>query len=202
MSVFDMGAILSRWLSCGALCLGLFACGPSIPDRYVIERDIDAFAYRRYQHVLDIEFRIPDNAAAGHAATYVRRRGTELAAATAFVSVYERATSLAAEVRDRIRTLSSYEPVMKRMHGEWVWELESADDHWYLWVSSNHVVKVGSAGDIPSDILRSYLRIYSSDLNQHGLAARGASSAGPSRSETEETEEDSLPEHLREGSPR
>ena len=51
--------------------LALAACGPSVPDRFVLERDFDGLRFRRYQHVLDVELVIQTNAAEGHIATYV-----------------------------------------------------------------------------------------------------------------------------------
>ena len=70
------------------VALGLSAaCGASIPTLFVVEKDLDDFSYRRYQHVLDVEFQVAGNPAEGHTATYFRRGGSGVVIATAFVTV-------------------------------------------------------------------------------------------------------------------
>ena len=86
------------WLAVGLLA-ALPGCGPSIPTRFVLERDVDGWAYRRYQRVLDVELAIEGNPAVGHTATYVRRASRtsdQVPFANVFVSVYERPEGLAA----------------------------------------------------------------------------------------------------------
>lgn len=177
-------------------------CAASIPARFVVEKDIDDFSYRRYQHVLDVEFQVAENPAEGHTATYFRR-GDQVILATAFVTVYEKAPGLAEEVRERVEDLATYEAEMQKLEGEWVWVLRG-DAPWVLWVSANRVVKLGgpAGGAVPEPVLEEYLSIYPSDLTESGSADEDAPSAGPSRAIAEESEELEVPSSLQEGTPR
>lgn len=186
----------------GAMLAG---CGSSLPARYVVERDMGDFRYRRYQQVLDVEFPVADNPAVGHTASYVRRdHGEEVVFATAFVTVYEKPTALVAEVHDRLDTLGTYEVDVGELEGEHVWWLDGGSDRWALWVSGKHVVKLGAprGEEIPEDIAEIYVDLYPSDLDERGKAEEGAPSAGQSQREVEEEREMTLPGHLREGAPR
>ncbi|MGE0786522.1 MAG: hypothetical protein AB7S26_12700 [Sandaracinaceae bacterium] len=189
-------------------------CGPSIPTRYVLERDVDQWSYRRYQHVLDVEFAIEGNPASGHTATYVQRaRGTsrEIPYANVFVSVYERPQGLAAEVRRLVRALASYEVSVRDLGGGKVWYLDAGPgDRWAVWVSGPYVVKVGASegqDDVPEPIVSAYMGIYSSDLDENGRARDGTASAGdpeePAAPAPEaEGEGDEVPGFLRPNAPR
>jgi hypothetical protein len=181
-------------------------CGASIPVRYVLERDIGDFQYRRYQKVLDVEFPVEGNAGVGHTASYVRRGHTEeVAFATAFVTVYEKPASLVAEVRDRLDTLGTYEVTVGELSGGRVFWLDGGDDRWALWVSGRYVVKLGAprGEEIPNNIASDYMGIYPSDLDEHGRAKDGAASAGPShRQREEQSQELDMPAHLRENAPQ
>ncbi|MEO0325354.1 MAG: hypothetical protein AAF447_20520, partial [Myxococcota bacterium] len=165
----------------------LAACGPSLPPRYVVEADLGAFAYRRYQRVLDVEVPVVGNAAEGHTATYVARRrdGAEVVLATAFVTVYAKAASLTAEVRERLEELASLELRAVRLRRANLWRLEGDATRWLLWVSGRHLVKLGGppGEPVPDALLRRYLALYPSDLDAQGRARRGAASAGPSQAE-------------------
>ena len=195
----------------------LSACGPNIPPRYVLERDVGDFQYRRYQEVLDVEFPLEGNAASGHTATYLRRGvredGADLRVATAFVTVYTEAPSLAAEIRERLETLHSYEIAVRKVNGEWVWVLDGGDIPWVMWVSGRHLIKLGGSPEevddedsdteygIPGDILNAYTDLFDSDLDRHGQAREGSPSYGPSRTETEDSEELDIPASLRDDAP-
>ena len=63
------------WFLLLACCAS--ACGSALPGRYVIERDLDGFAYRRYQKTLGIEVPIEGNEAVGHTATYLKREQSD-----------------------------------------------------------------------------------------------------------------------------
>lgn len=179
------------------------ACGASIPTRFVVEKDIDGYAYRRYQNVLDVEFPVVDNPAEGHTATYFQRGRGGVVLATAFVTVYEKAPGLAEEIRERMEDLATYEAAVGKREGEWVWLLEG-DAPWALWVSANRVIKLGgpAGGEVPEALLEEYLDLYPSDLTESGSADEDAESAGPSRAIAEESEELEVPASLQEGAPR
>jgi hypothetical protein len=193
-------------LGLAGLCLGLLgACGPKLPPRFVVERDVGELAYRRYQHVLDVEMPIEGNAAEGHTATYLRRgEGEDVALATAFVTVYAQAPSLAEEIFERLEQLASYELETVKLEGEWVWRLEGDEATWFLWVSGRHLVKLGvpSGRELPEDLADTYLDLYSSDLGENGRAREGAASAGASTTRQEEEGDVDVPSSLREGAPR
>lgn len=145
------------------LCIG---CAPNLPTRYVFEHDIGDFTYRRYQRVTDVEFEISDNNSVRHVASYTKYDNGQLKAITALVTVYQKSDSLAADIYDQIQTLAGYEVHSRRIFRNWVWYLNSPDDHWILWINENHVVRVGSREQISDSVLRRYLRTYPSDLTK------------------------------------
>ncbi len=184
------------------LALLALGCSPSIPARYVVERPIGEYDFRRYQHVLDVELVVPENPGDGHTAVYVARRGEGMEVLTAFVSVYQQPASLAAEVKERLERLGTYDRRVIEVEGENVWELDGGDDRWLLWVSSNRVVKLGApnGGEIPEDFAEIYLDLYPSDLDEHGRAREGTASVGASRSDGEDEPgriEPEMPSNLR-----
>ena len=173
----------------------LAGCSPSLPARYVVEREIGDYAYRRYQHVLDVEWVVADNPGEGHTAVYVRRAaaadGSDMRLASAFVSVYDHAASLAAEVKTRIEGLGSYEASVVEHERAHVWLLDGGEDRFLLWVSGRFVVKLGAAGgaELPEDLVERYLDIYPSDLDEHGRARPGTASVGQPQDVEEPTPE-------------
>lgn len=182
--------------------VALTACGPGIPDRFVLERDFEGLRFRRYQHVLDVELVIESNSAEGHIATYVVTGAEEPRIVTAFVTVYDHPASLAAEVRARLQTVGSYQQSVERRERAYMHVLRDGEEEWVLWVSGRYVVKLGAAvGGVPEELLERYLDPYPSDLDERGRARRSADSAGEAESETEE-EDDEMPASLREGAPR
>jgi hypothetical protein len=188
-----------------ALLLVLVAagCGPGVPDRFVLERDFDGLRFRRYQHVLDVELVIESNTAEGHIASYVVTGGETPRIVTAFVTVYDHAPSLAAEVRARLATIGSYEQSVEEREGDYMHVLRSGDEEWVLWVSGQYVVKLGAAeGGVPEDLIEAYLDPYPSDLDERGRARRRADSAGEAAGVGEDAEDDDMPASLREQAPR
>lgn len=189
-----------------ALVASVFACGLTLPPRYVVERDVGELAYRRYQHVLDVELPIEGNVAEGHTATYLRRReGEQIGLATAFVTVYTQAPSLSEEIFERLEDLASYELSTVKVEGEWVWRLAGDEATWFLWVSGRHLVKLGVPVDreLPEELADTYLDLYPSDLGENGRAREGTASAGSSATQRdEELGETEMPSSLREGAPR
>jgi len=211
--VFTISPMLRRGLPALALLLLslaapslLIACSAALPTRMVVEHDLGAYSYRRYQRTLDVEFAIEGNAAVGHTATYVRRHGDHPLLATAFVTVYDHAASLSAELLERLESLGTYDRSMVRVSGEWVHRLESGDEVWLVWASGAHIVKLGAprGRDMPEDVADAYLDLYPSDLDEHGRAEEDAESAGPSQTQHEEEGELELelPSTLRDGAPR
>jgi hypothetical protein len=186
----------------------LTGCASALPPRYVIEHDLDGFVYRRYQKTLDVELTIRGNEATGHTATYLRRgRGKRVAITTAFVTVYERAAALAAEVHERLSALDRYQLSVQKLGSDYVLALDAGpNERWVMWVSGRHVIKLGApVGEaLPAAIAEAYLDAYPSDLDEHGHAREGTASRGPSQRERNENGEPEreLPRDLRENAPR
>lgn len=159
-----------------------FGCAAKPPARYVIERDLGSYHYRRYQQVLDVELPIPENPAVGHTATYVRG-GDPVRVVPVFVTAYERAPSLAESVRQRLRAMDEYTLEVDKVAGEHVWRMRGeSGDVWLLWVSGRQLVKVGAPeGEprVPERVVEAYLELYPSDLDRKGKVKRRAESAGP-----------------------
>ena len=185
-------------------CLGLAAicagCGPSIPARFVLEREVGELAYRRYQRVLDVEFPVEGNPGVGHTATYVLRstRGG-VPYVNVFVTVYETAPSLTAEVRRQLRTLGSYDVRVEDVGGGRAWSLDGGDgDRWVLWVSANRVVKIGgsASAELQRRVIEEYMGVYPSDLDEQGRAREGTPSFGDAGDHDVASEDLELPRSL------
>lgn len=195
---------LLEWL---AVSLVLVGCGASLPPRYVIENDLGPFAYRRYQKSLDIEVPIEGNAATGHTASYLRRGASdEVAVVTAFVTVYSRAKSLAAEARNALSNLGGYTLKPAELAGENVWLLDAEGrERWCVWVSEQRLVKIGvqPGQEFPEPVIEAYANLYPSDLDEHGVARPDAPSAGKAKATLDEESDDlAVPRDLRENAPR
>jgi hypothetical protein len=190
-----------------ALTSVVLGCGSELPGRFVIERDLGSFRYRRYQKTLGAELEVAGNPAQGHTATYLQRDRAGIAVATAFVSVYSRAASLVAETRERLNALGRFRMRVQPFDGQHAWLLDAGpDERLAVWVSGRYVVKLGapSGGSFPGDVVAAYLDAYPSDLDAHGRARPGASSGGPSARERARAEQQdrTVPRHLRENAPR
>jgi hypothetical protein len=162
-------------------CLSLWACGPKLPPRYVIEGDVDGYRYRRYQQVLDIELPIEGNAAVAHTATYVRG-GESVRVAPVVVTTYDHAAGLTETVRQRLRSMDGYALEVSEVSGDHVWRMRgAAGDLWVLWVSDHYLAKVGAPegeAEVPPALVEAYLDLYPSDLDDKGKAKAGRTSAG------------------------
>ena len=182
-------AALTRTASLALLALAAVGCASGPPPRYVIERDLGTFAYRRYQKSFDIEVPIAGNQATGHTASYLQRNPSrDVEVATAFVTVYTHARSLAAEVRAALQKLGGYTLTPSEVAAEWVWVLEAPGrERWCVWVSGARLVKLGAQAGrpFPDVIVRAYLDLYPSDLDERGLARPDAESAGPAQQAAE-----------------
>jgi hypothetical protein len=165
-----------------ALALSLIAaCGPKLPPRYVLEKDLDGFKFRRYQQVLDVELPFEGNPAVGHTATYVRG-GKTVHVAPVFVTVYQRGPGLTESVRQGLRGMSGYSFDIVKQHGGYVYRMRGeSKDSWLLWVSGRALVKLGAPdgeSEVPEELLEAYLDAYPSDLDDKGKAKEDAESAG------------------------
>jgi hypothetical protein len=167
----------------------LAACGPKLPPRYVIEKDVGGYKFRRYQQVLDVELPIDGNEAVGHTATYVRG-GKTIRVAPVFVTVYQKSAGLTESVRQSLRAMQAYTFDITKQSGAYVYRMRGeGGDSWLLWVSGPHLVKLGAPEgekEVPEELLESYLDQYPSDLDDQGKAKKGALSAGAAAAPSEE----------------
>jgi len=174
---------LKTWLL--GLVLLTCACASSLPPRFVIEHDLDGYAYRRYQKSFDIEIPVADNSATGHTAAYLLREGDDVAVYTAFVTVYARAASLAAEVRGGLARMPGYTLTPGELAGQNVWMLASNDpERFCVWPSGRYLVKLGApkSAPFPDAIAKAYASLYPSDLDEYGYAREGSASYGEAKS--------------------
>jgi hypothetical protein len=187
------------------LCLAALGCSSSLPTRYVIERDLSGYAFRRYQNSLDVDVPVEANPAQGHSAAYLHRAGKHVDIVTAFVTVYERPTALTAEVRQSLATLPGYKLLTEEHFGQHVWVLRAGSEPQYVvWPSGRFLVKLGakSLPELPEGLAEAYAALYPSDLDEHGHARKDAASSGSAKQEQREESEPELPANLREGAPR
>ena len=163
------------------LWLTTAACSSSLPQRYVIERDLGRYHYRRYQETLEAELPIAGNRAHGHTAAYLRRTAQGVDAISAFVTVYARPAQLTETLRAELAELPGYEFRTEQLAGHYAWMLASSSDaSFWLWTSGQFVVKLGApAGQrIPDDVAEPYAALYPSDLDSFGHAREGTASGG------------------------
>jgi hypothetical protein len=176
------------WLS--LLAGALAACGPKLPPRYVLEKDLGSYKFRRYQQVLDVELPIAGNEAVGHTATYVRG-GKTIRVAPVFVTVYQKGAGLTESVRQSLRSMQGYSFEISKQSGAYLYGMRGeGGDSWFIWVSGRHLVKLGAPEgekEVPEDLLESYLDQYPSDLDEQGKAKNGAESAGAAATTSEPT---------------
>lgn len=170
------------WPVC-CIALGVFstACTPQVPERYVIEKDVATFQYRRYQQVLQVELPVEGNPAIAHTATYVRG-GETILIAPVVLTTYEHASGLAESLRQRLRSMEDYTFEVRKLSGSYVWHLQGADDVWVLWVSGPYLVKLGAPegqSQVPEPLLEAYLKQYPSALDARGKAKDEAASNAP-----------------------
>jgi len=185
--------------------LAAIGCGSSLPARYVIERDLDGYAFRRYQKSLDVDLPVESNAAEGHSAAYLKRSGQSVDIVTAFVTVYTRPQALTADVRGHLESLPGYKLQTEERFGQYVWVLRAGGEPSYVvWPSGRFLVKLGAKAvpGMPEDLAEAYAALYPSDLDEHGHARKDAASSGAAKVELREESEPELPASLREGAPR
>jgi hypothetical protein len=107
--------------------------------------------------------------------------------------------------------LERYKTTVQKLGGGYVWLLDAGpSERWALWVSGRYLVKLGAPQDesIPEALADAYMNLYASDLDEHGRAEPGSTSAGTSKRERQENAEQGkqpereVPHYLRENAPR
>ncbi len=156
----------------------LWACGgsPPPPPRGVIEGDVGAWRFRRYQEVLDVEVWVAGNRGVAYAATYAHdtaekiNRLTDDDIATAMVTRYDKPEGVLRETVKFVRRLAQekgYQVEEKKLGGVRVVVITRDDEAWALWAAPGHVIKIGGYGriDVPSSLVESYGDRYPSQLS-------------------------------------
>lgn len=171
-----------RSLIVAAVIIG--ACGGTQvpPARGVIEADLDAWRFRRFQKLLDTEVWIENNRGVAYAATYVlesalqrgRLRDGDLV--NAVVTRFEKSDAVEPAFVALMRRLSNesgYSVEEREIDDAWVIEVRGFGEAWTWWTSGAHAVKVGGKGrtDVPEAVVEAYLDRYASGLAAGALDA-------------------------------
>ncbi len=177
-------------VSAVALVMLITACGgaPPVPKRGVIEGDIGAWKYRRYQPVLDVEVWVENNKAEAYTASYIaedaekRGRVEDKDVVSVFVTRYEKNDGVLRESVKLARRLAAeegYQVDEGKIGGARAFTIVGHGEAWVMWAAKNHFVFVGGRGhsDVPAAVFSSYASRYPSSIP--GGALEGPLPAGP-----------------------
>jgi hypothetical protein len=169
----------------------LAACGgkPPVPKRGVVERDLGAWKFRRFQPVLDVEVWVEGNKAEAFTASYVTDAAEKAGKVedkdivNVFVTRYEREDGVVRETVKLARRLAAeqgYQVDENKIGGARTLSITGNGEAWVMWPAKKHVVKVGGRGleNVPSAMVESYADRYPSQLP--GGSLEGPLPAGPS----------------------
>jgi hypothetical protein len=173
-----------------AVSLALGACGghPPVPKRGVVESDLGAWKFRRFQPVLDVEVWVEGNKAEAYTASYVaesaEKRGhvEDKDVVNVFVTRYEKPDGVVRETVKLVRRLAAeqgYQVDETKLGGGRTLTINGHGEAWVIWPSKRNVVKVGGRGRdaVPESVVSSYIDRYPSALP--GGALGGAPPPGP-----------------------
>ncbi len=163
-----------RW--CLFACVvTLFACGgkPPIPKRGVVEGDLGAWKFRRFQPVLDVEVWVENNKAEAYTASYVSEDAEKTGhvedkdVVSVFVTRYERDDGVLRETVKLVRRLAAeggYQVDEDKVGGARALTINGHGESWVMWAAKKHVVKVGGRGreTVPAGMVESYADRYPS----------------------------------------
>lgn len=168
-------ALLSRVAALS--CVLAAACGgPSKPPkRGVIEKNLNAWNFRRYQAVLDVEVWVPKNDAAAHTASYVRAKAEKSGrldrrdVVNAFVTRYQRDNGVLRALVKFCRRLAQeqgYVVEERKLGGARLFTVTGAGEAWATWAAERHIVKLGGRGleSVPESLIEAYVDRYPSRL--------------------------------------
>ena len=172
------------------LPLILAACGghPPVPKRGVVEADLGAWRFRRFQPVLDVEVWVDGNKAEAYTASYVadeaEQRGhvDDKDVVNVFVTKYAKDDGVVRETVRLARRLAAeqgYQVDEAKIGGARALTINGHGESWVMWPARRYVVKVGGRGrtDVPSSIVADYAERYPSLLP--GGALEGPLPGGP-----------------------
>lgn len=170
--------------------VAVFACGgnPPPPKRGVVEADLGAWKFRRFQPVLDVEVWVEGNPAQAYTASYVtdeaEKKGhvEDKDVVNVFVTRYEKPDGVVRETVKLARRLASeggYHVDEDKVGGVRALTINGHGEAWVMWAATRHVVKVGGRGreTVPDSVVKSYGERYPSQLP--GGALEGPLPPGP-----------------------
>ena len=174
------------------IALGAFlgGCGghPPRPKRGVVEADLGAWKFRRFQPVLDVEVWVENNKAEAYTASYIaddaEKRGhiEDKDVVNVFVTRYEKDDGVLRETVKLARRLAAeagYQVDESKIGGARALTINGHGESWVMWAAKRHVVKVGGRGrdNVPSSVVASYADRYPSLVP--GGALEGPLPPGP-----------------------
>lgn len=190
---------MRAWLIAGLLTL--LACGgkPSVPKRGVVESDVGAWKFRRFQPVLDVEVWVENNQAEAYTASYVaeeaEKRGhvDDKDVVNVFVTRYTKDDGVLRETVKLVRRLAAeggYQVDEGKIGGVRALTINGHGESWVMWASKKHVVKVGGRGrqTVPESMVESYAERYPSVIP--GGVLEGPLPEGPDNAVQKEDKED------------
>ncbi len=173
-----------------AVTVTLVACGgrPPPPKRGVVEGDLGAWKFRRFQPVLDVEVWVDGNPAQAYTASYVadaaEKRGhvEDTDVVNVFVTRYEKPDGVLRETVKLVRRLAAeggYQVDEDKIGGARALTINGHGESWVMWAAKQHVVKVGGRGrdSVPESVVESYADRYPSEIP--GGALEGPLPPGP-----------------------
>jgi hypothetical protein len=174
-----------------AVVLTAFGCGghPPIPRRGVVESDLGAWKFRRFQGpLLDVEVWVDGNKAEAYSASYItataEQRGhiDDNDLVNVFVTRYERPEGVVratVKLARRLAQEGGYQVEEDKIAGARTLTITGRGEAWVMWPSATHVVKVGGRGrnEVPKSMVANYVDRYPSQLP--GGALEGPLPPGP-----------------------
>jgi hypothetical protein len=167
------------------------ACGakPPLPKRGVVEGDLGAWKFRRFQGpLLDIEVWVEGNRGEAYSASYItadaektgKVRDNDIVNVS--VTRYERDEGVlraTVKLARRLAAENGYQVEEGKIGGTRALTIKGASEIWVMWPSASHVVKVGGRGreDVPKAMVERYASRYPSRLP--GGALEGPLPPGP-----------------------
>jgi hypothetical protein len=174
-----------------AVAITAGACGgkPPIPRRGVLETDLGAWKFRRFQGpLLDIEVWVEGNRGEAYSASYITAdaektgRVSDHDIVNVSVTRYERDEGVVratVKLARRLAAENGYQVEEGKIGGTRALTIKGASEIWVMWPSTSHVVKVGGRGreDVPKTMVERYASRYPSKLP--GGALEGPLPPGP-----------------------